>query len=649
MSSFFKLIAVFLLISFSTWHTSHAQVISLGNAPTYYFTGNSWACFSTYDSTLKIPDIIAYYRNRQFKSVGQKVLNAGIPDKYYWFHFTVQNENPTNQNFIINIESPRLHDIELFEISHNQYQSLGKLGNAFIFKQRAVLNKNFAYKINLKKNEIKEYYLYVNQIGHTFILPVTIHSEKGYQEAIYIKYLLDGISYGILLFVAILSFYFFINNTIHIKEIFIAEKNPNLLYFYYTLYILSAILWFLSYFELGFETIWFNYPNFNLIGAPFFASLNILLNIQISQILLKLKKNHHGFYKLGNLSKWLLLLVAVYPIFHNLEVSGYRVNSNYLYIFLSIIILGICTLFISVVSLALKKGFSSARYYFIASFFKVGSILNLAFLELGISPGMYYLEGFLQIGILVEITLLSYALIKKYTSYKTSTVENIIQAQEDDKIKFQKNLHDSVLNNLSLIKINIHNMKHEHHTGDKEIVNDLDKLLKDIYTVETEARFITEDLMPEYISNNSITEIIWQHKYRVENFLNKKYGKELFTIEFSCNDEKKDFNEGTKLNIFRIMQELISNSIKHANCKRIAIVFSFTPNELTIIVQDDGVGFNKEEAERKGGIGLKSIRSRIDFLTGSFVIDDTFKGRTLILISIPYNKESTNKNIPYDF
>ncbi|MEM9681289.1 MAG: ATP-binding protein, partial [Bacteroidota bacterium] len=86
-------------------------------------------------------------------------------------------------------------------------------------------------------------------------------------------------------------------------------------------------------------------------------------------------------------------------------------------------------------------------------------------------------------------------------------------------------------------------------------------------------------------------------------------------------DEFNTINKTNDLHIFRIIQELISNSIRHGNAKTINVIIKQSGDFLTIEYKDNGIGFDTEAIDRKAGIGLQNIESRVAILNGSMVIE----------------------------
>ncbi|PIB36743.1 hypothetical protein BFP72_15710 [Reichenbachiella sp. 5M10] len=95
----------------------------------------------------------------------------------------------------------------------------------------------------------------------------------------------------------------------------------------------------------------------------------------------------------------------------------------------------------------------------------------------------------------------------------------------------------------------------------------------------------------------------------------------------------RDIDSQVSLNVYRIIQELINNTLKHAKASQVNIDLTETQGHLSLIFEDNGVGFEKPEEHEKG-LGLKSIRSRIDTLDGQMTLQTGKKGTTFI-IDIP--------------
>ncbi|MGZ3884585.1 MAG: sensor histidine kinase, partial [Bacteroidia bacterium] len=89
--------------------------------------------------------------------------------------------------------------------------------------------------------------------------------------------------------------------------------------------------------------------------------------------------------------------------------------------------------------------------------------------------------------------------------------------------------------------------------------------------------------------------------------------------------------------MFRVLQEIISNIVKHAKASEVTIQLIRHENELSLLVEDNGIGFNVKDKlnDEGGGIGLKNIQSRVQFLNGQ-IFYDSYEGKgTTVSIEVP--------------
>lgn len=92
------------------------------------------------------------------------------------------------------------------------------------------------------------------------------------------------------------------------------------------------------------------------------------------------------------------------------------------------------------------------------------------------------------------------------------------------------------------------------------------------------------------------------------------------------------------MNVYRIVQELLNNIIKHANASEITIQLIKSSDNINLTVEDDGRGFDPEEARKKKGLGLSNIDLRVKKLSGRWNIDSGKGKGTTIIIDIPITK-----------
>jgi hypothetical protein len=96
-----------------------------------------------------------------------------------------------------------------------------------------------------------------------------------------------------------------------------------------------------------------------------------------------------------------------------------------------------------------------------------------------------------------------------------------------------------------------------------------------------------------------------------------------------------ELDDKLELNVFRIIQETMANVVKHSQASTASISLTKSGDLLNIIIEDNGVGFNKNKIEDKESFGLQSIKQRVTYLKGEFTIDSTEGNGTTLIIDIP--------------
>lgn len=201
--------------------------------------------------------------------------------------------------------------------------------------------------------------------------------------------------------------------------------------------------------------------------------------------------------------------------------------------------------------------------------------------------------------------------------------EQVLQVQESERQRIARELHDGIGQMLMGI-----NMKLESVTAKKNIdMGDLDGVKENIANIGLELNNIINDLHPEELSRYGLTRSLKSLCKDVENLLNIK-------IVFNYYDVPDNLNEKIQLTVYRIIQEALRNVQKHSKADLVSIDLLFRNKFLIITIEDNGIGFNVNQALSKGR-GTKNLVSRVDFLNGICEIESSASQGTKLNIRIP--------------
>lgn len=193
------------------------------------------------------------------------------------------------------------------------------------------------------------------------------------------------------------------------------------------------------------------------------------------------------------------------------------------------------------------------------------------------------------------------------TQYQKDLLHSVIQYQEDDRKRIGQNLHDDVGGQLAVLKILIAENEKTLSEQEETSVVLIDRIIDNV-------RNIAHSLSPQHIPMLDL----WEVMEDLCDSLNKT-GK--LSIFFTCTEAVRSVNWGKNisLSVFRVLQELISNTIKHAGASRVNLSFDMKDNKLAINYQDNGKGLDAGKTAK--GMGINNIVSRLQILNADWEID----------------------------
>ena len=209
---------------------------------------------------------------------------------------------------------------------------------------------------------------------------------------------------------------------------------------------------------------------------------------------------------------------------------------------------------------------------------------------------------------------------------KTKSLRSLIDGQEVERQRLSRELHDSLGQLLIGLKLKYENCLNQ--SGMKtNISNDLAILFDQ--TIE-ETRRISNNLMPAALSEFGLTTAI-------RNICNEISETSKINIQYHVEGSGKNLKTETKTYLFRIVQEALTNIVKHSQAQNANIDIAFTSDNIIIDIKDNGVGFDQKTIKPQNSNGLNNINDRVSLLSGKFTIQSEYSKGTEINIVIPIN------------
>lgn len=212
-----------------------------------------------------------------------------------------------------------------------------------------------------------------------------------------------------------------------------------------------------------------------------------------------------------------------------------------------------------------------------------------------------------------------------------------LESEEATRTRIGKELHDGLGSMLSTVKL--------YYSSVEEKIGNLQEESKERYQKANllldqaceQVRSISHEMMSAFLLKFGL-------KAQLESFAETIRDSGQLEVELATHGLKDRLDSKLEFNIYRIVQELVNNVIKHAGASKISIQVNRFESMVNIMVEDNGKGFDPEEATNKEGVGLKNIRSRVHDLDGTTDFESAKGKGTSVSIDIPLQPGSPGQN-----
>ncbi|MCZ8285142.1 MAG: histidine kinase, partial [Bacteroidia bacterium] len=211
------------------------------------------------------------------------------------------------------------------------------------------------------------------------------------------------------------------------------------------------------------------------------------------------------------------------------------------------------------------------------------------------------------------------------TEKKLTATEAIIKGEEQERSRMAKDLHDGLGGMLSGIKHSLSHMK-ENLIMTPENALAFEHSLTMLDSSISEMRRVAHNMMPESLSKFGLDAAVkdFCHQVSLSGIIRVSYQ--------SIGLAGKDIGQSLSITIYRIVQELLNNSVKHASAKQAMIQIALEGTQLTVTVEDDGQGFDVGQLKSATGIGWKNISSRLSYHNGKLDVQSSREKGTSVYI-----------------
>jgi signal transduction histidine kinase len=200
----------------------------------------------------------------------------------------------------------------------------------------------------------------------------------------------------------------------------------------------------------------------------------------------------------------------------------------------------------------------------------------------------------------------------------------VLEAGENERIRIARELHDGLGQILSTAKLQLYSLEEQ---LDSESKANLQNTLSIIDEAVVEVRTISHNMMPAVLMRLGLVPALHEMARKINMAKKVK-------IDLGVDDFNNHLSKDAEIAIYRIVQEILNNALKHSNASRIDIRLKRRNNDVLLSIGDNGIGMDASKVEKSSGIGWLSINARVSMLNGSISINSMNGTGTVVNVKL---------------
>ena len=212
----------------------------------------------------------------------------------------------------------------------------------------------------------------------------------------------------------------------------------------------------------------------------------------------------------------------------------------------------------------------------------------------------------------------------------SSISRRLIEAQEQERTRIARELHDDIGQRLALVAVGLDRGRQESNSTEDEMRSIMGEARRQISDLANDVHMMSHRLHSSKLDILGLTAA-------AEGFCRELSERQNVAIAFHSDAVPKSLPEAISLCIFRVLQEALQNAVKHSGANHYSVSLVGGTNQIALTVCDEGRGFNPAEAVKGRGLGLVSMMERLKLVGGQLLIDVGPKTGTTIRASVPFD------------
>ena len=614
----------------------------------------TFAIINTELEVLEDPDntlTIGQVQHRVFQPRQDMKFIFGYEHKTLWVRFRMLNRTTQDRTFMAEIVNPFIPKLACYQIgSDGNLDTAFVTGAAFPFAQRPVQRRNFMFPLRLAAGDSCQVYFSISKdfLPNSNILLVDYETREGvirrYEDIL-------------------LTVFFVFCSLYLLLSALVFSITQQRFQWYYFGYVLLTACFISTHLGHGFQYLWRDYPRLQFIIPSTLNILRLIFGIWFFRLYFEIPRYARYFQAFLNITIALFLLTPVLQVMYTLwppqtvfsqavMFYGYLFFCSYL-VFFSFVILAW-----ALREIFYKRRTRSATLFVIVAINFVGlattSLQSLGYNLLDLSPDYlfanklnfttqtFYIPVPVMAAFFFEILLVFNFSLRKYirlfekdqraqlkiAKAREEGLNALILGVENERRRIARDLHDGACVHLAAVNMQIDSLR-ETLTDQPELSAKLAGITDDIEATYREVRGISHDLMSKALEKTDL-------QVALEDLVMRcRQAQPQLDIQLYTHFKPEEVSGLAKIHLYRIMQELLGNTLKHAQAKQVSVQLLEDQGNLLLTVEDDGKGFDPGDKEQSDGIGLANVRTRVEVLRGALHLESRPGRGTFVNIALP--------------
>lgn len=213
----------------------------------------------------------------------------------------------------------------------------------------------------------------------------------------------------------------------------------------------------------------------------------------------------------------------------------------------------------------------------------------------------------------------------------------LIFSQEEELSRLSREFHDDYAQRLAAVAIETGTLEIQTSQLAAPLRDKIGHIKGQLINLSDDIHALSRELHPAILKDLGLERAV---RSLCLNFSDR----ETLPVDFHCNDLLEAIPPDTALCVYRVIQEGLRNIAKHAHARHVDVFLKFSANHLLATIEDDGTGFEPKCARHTPGIGLASMRERVQYVQGEFTIQSAPGQGTVINLSVPLPRREHEKN-----